>query len=265
MKKIVKRLIGVALAGIMVVGLSGCGKSTNSTLSKSEIIVGFDNTFVPMGFKNEKGENVGFDIDLATEVFKRLNKNVKFQNIDWSMKESELTSKNIDLIWNGYTITDERKQKVDFTQPYLDNKQAIITLANSSINTKGDLKGKKVGTQNESSSVDALNKEPETVKGLKDGKPVLFENFNDAFMDLEAGRTDAIVADEILARYYIEQRGESKYKVLNDNFGSEEYGIGARKGDTELVDAINKTLKEMKTDGTSAKISEKWFGKDIVK
>lgn len=265
MKRIVKKLIVVALAGTMVLGLSGCGKSTKSTLNKSEIVIGFDNTFVPMGFKDEKGEDTGFDVELAKEVFKRLGKQVKFQNIDWSMKETELSSKNIDLIWNGYSITDERKEKVQFSDPYLDNSQIIVTLANSAVSTKADLKGKKVGTQSQSSSLEALNKEEDVVKGLKDGKPVLFDTFNDAFMDLEAGRTDAIVADEILARYYIAQRGESKYKVLSDNFGNEQYAVGARKDDKDLIDSINKTLKEMKSDKTSGKISEKWFGKDIVK
>jgi polar amino acid transport system substrate-binding protein len=218
-----------------------------------------------MGFKDNKGEIVGFDVDLAKEVGKRIDKDIKFQPIDWSMKETELNSGNIDLIWNGYTITDERKEKVSFTNPYLANRQVIITLSNSNINDKNGLKGKKIATQNGSSSVDAINKEPELLKLFDGGKAVLFETNNEALMDLEAGRVDGVVADEILARYYINQRGTEKYKVLEEDFGKEEYGIGARKQDKELLENINKALADMKKDGTSAKISEKWFGENIMK
>lgn len=181
------------------------------------------------------------------------------------MKESELNSKKIDLIWNGYTITDERKEKVAFTRPYLDNRQVIITLADSKINSKADLKGAKVGAQNQSSAVDAINKEADLVKSFKDGKIYTFETNNDALMDLEAKRIDAVVADEILVRYYINKKGADKYKILKDDFGSETYGVGVRKEDTDLLEKLNKTFDEMKKDGTAKAISEKWFGEDIFK
>ncbi|MDF2893035.1 MAG: ABC-type transporter, periplasmic subunit family 3 [Clostridia bacterium] len=252
--------------------LSGCSaKSANSKDGYSEIkdkgfiVVGLDDTFAPMGFRDEKGEVVGFDVDLAKEVFKRNNLEVKFQPIDWSMKETELNTGNIDAIWNGYTITDERKEKVAFTNPYLENRQVIITLANSSIKSKKDLKDKIVAAQNESSSVDAMNKEPEVVSSLKNGEIIVLDTNNEAFMDLEAGRIDAVVADEILARYYISQRGVEKYAVLEDDFGKEEYGIGIRKTDKELLAAIEKALDEMRKDGTAAEISKKWFGDNIIR
>jgi polar amino acid transport system substrate-binding protein len=229
------------------------------------VTLGFDDTFVPMGFKNEKGEIVGFDIDLSKEVFKRIGIEVKFQSIDWSMKETELNTGNIDLIWNGYTITDERKEKVAFTKPYLENRQIIITLANSNINSKADLKDKAVAAQNGSSSLDAINSEPEIAANFKGGSPILFDTNNEALMDLEAGRTDAVVADEILARYYITERGLEKYKVLSEDFGKEEYGIGIRKDDKELLQKVEKALADMRSDGTFAKISEKWFGENIAK
>jgi polar amino acid transport system substrate-binding protein len=229
------------------------------------VTLGFDDTFVPMGFKNEKGEIVGFDIDLSKEVFKRIGIEVKFQSIDWSMKETELNTGNIDLIWNGYTITDERKEKVAFTKPYLENRQIIITLANSNINSKADLKDKAVAAQNGSSSLDAINSEPEIAANFKGGSPILFDTNNEALMDLEAGRTDAVVADEILARYYITERGLEKYKVLSEDFGKEEYGIGIRKDDKELLQKVEKALDDMRSDGTFAKISEKWFGENIAK
>ncbi|OGO78411.1 MAG: amino acid ABC transporter substrate-binding protein [Clostridiales bacterium GWB2_37_7] len=270
-------LVLVVLISIIVI-LTGCtgaagSQATDNTKSTGfeklqeigYVTVGFDDTFVPMGFKNENGEIVGFDIDLAKEVFKRIGIEVKFQPIDWSMKETELNTGNIDLIWNGYTITDERKEKVAFTKPYLENRQIIITLADSDINSKANLKGKTVAAQNGSSSLDAINSEPELAATFKDGAPVLFDTNNEALMDLEAKRTDAVVADEILARYYIAERGQEKYKVLDQDFGKEEYGIGIRKEDTELLEKVNKALDEMRSDGTFAKISEQWFGANIEK
>jgi len=253
--------------------LMGCSNKSNTSTTdgyskikeRGYIVIGLDDTFAPMGFKNEKGEIVGFDVDLAKEVFKRIGIEVKFQPIDWSMKETELNSNNIDVIWNGYTITDERKEKVAFTNPYLANRQLIITLSNSDISSKTNLKNKNIAAQSGSSSLEAINKEPEVASTFKGGQPVLFDNNNEAFMDLEAGRVDAVVVDEILARYYMKERGIDKYKILADDFGKEDYGVGVRKNDTKLLNLINNTLEKMKNDGTSAEISKKWFQSNIIK
>lgn len=180
------------------------------------------------------------------------------------MKETELKSGNIDLIWNGYTINEERKKKVDFSVPYLKNKQVIVTLSNSDIKAKKDLEGKKVGAQNESSAISAMEKEEDLYNSFNGGSAIAFEDNNQALMDLEAGRIDAVVADEILVRYYIRLKGEDKFNILDDNFGEEEYGVGIRKGDTEMVDAFNKAYKELQDDGTLAQISTKWFDADIT-
>jgi polar amino acid transport system substrate-binding protein len=266
-----KGLTVLATLFMIMVVLSGCSSKLANTDKYSEIknkgvvIVGLDDTFAPMGFKDEKGETVGFDVDLAKEVFKRTGLEVKFQPIDWSMKETELNSGNIDVIWNGYTITDDRKEKVAFTKAYLENRQVIITLANSNIKNKNDLVDKAVAAQNGSSSVDAINKEPEVVNSLKNGEIIFLDTNNDAFMDLESGRVDAVVADEILARYYMNQRGVDKYKVLADDFGKEEYGIGIRKSDKQLLANIEKALDDMRKDGAAEEISVKWFGENIVK
>lgn len=271
---LMKKLAIMAVIVTLGVSLVACGGSTQnkaseakagkSALDKDEIVVGLDDTFVPMGFKNESGDIVGFDVDLANSVGKKLNKKIKFQPIDWSMKETELDNGNIDLIWNGYSITDERKQKVEFSKPYLNNTQVIVTLADSNIKTKSDLKGKKVGAQNGSTAVDAVEKEADLMKSFNGGKLVTFEDNNAALMDLEAKRLDAIVVDEILARYYMKARGQEKYKILTENFGSEQYGVGIKKGDTKFVDAFNKALNEVIADGTAGEISKKWFEQDIV-
>ncbi len=260
-------LVLIAMMSIILVGCKNSeiqGNDLKEISEKGYFVLGFDDTFVPMGFKDTKGEIVGFDIDLANEVSTRMGLDIKLQPIDWSMKESELNSGNVDVLWNGYSITEKRKEKLAFTNPYLKNSQVIITLKDSPINTKNDLKNKRLGAQNESSSVEAINKEPEFVEELKNGEIILFETNNDALMDLEAGRLDAIVADEILARYYIANRGEENYKILNEDFGKEEYGVGVRKSSKEFLNELNKTLDDIKNDGTAEKISEKWFKENII-
>ena len=257
-------LLGIII-GSMSFSLLACSKKEiKSVMDKDKIIVGLDDAFAPMGFKNESGEIVGFDVDLAKEVGQRLDKEVVFQPIDWSMKESELNSGNIDFIWNGYTITEERKEKVDFSEAYLNNKQVIVTLTTTDINSKSDLADKKVGAQSESSAIEAMEKDMELYESFNGGEAITFEDNNQALMDLEAGRIDAVVADEILVKYYIKLKGEDKFKVLTENFGSEEYGVGIRKGDIETVEAINNAFEEMKKDGKMAEISQKWFGEDIT-
>jgi polar amino acid transport system substrate-binding protein len=237
----------------------GCA-AQSSQPETEELIMGLDDTFAPMGFRDEKGELVGFDVDLANEVAERIGVTIKFQPIDWSMKETELNAGNIDLIWNGYTITAERQEKVAFTKPYLENSQIIVTLADSDINTKVDLAGKNVAVQAESSALDAINSEPEVAESF--GELVEFSTNNEAFSDLESGRTDALVVDEVNARYFMKQVGEEKYKVLDEDFGDEEYGIGLRKEDTELLKKINDAMDEMKKDGTYDAIYAKWFSEN---
>ncbi|GAB6169765.1 amino acid ABC transporter substrate-binding protein [Clostridium carnis] len=265
MKKIIKSIFTFALVGAMAFGLVGCGNNKiKNSMEKEELVLGFDDTFVPMGFKDENGEIVGFDIELAKAIGDKLGKEIKFQPIDWSMKETELNNGNIDFIWNGYSITEERKEKVEFSRPYLNNRQVIITLVNSKINSKDDLKDKVVGAQNQSSATDAIESDGDRVDTFKDGKIVTFDTNNEALMDLEAGRLDAVVADEILAKYYIKQRGSDKYKVLTEDFGKESYGVGMRKDDKELVEAFNKAFEEIVKEGKAAEISRKWFGDDII-
>ena len=271
MKK--SRLISKVCMLVMImtvsIGLTGCGgnkatKEAVNTLDKETLIVGLDDTFAPMGFKDESGEIVGFDVDLAKAVGEKLGKKMEFQTIDWNMKETELNAGNIDFIWNGYSITDERKEQVAFGTPYLKNKQVIVTLADTPINSKADLQGKAIGAQTGSSAVDAMNEETEVVEGFKDGKPVTYKSNNDVLMDLEAGRIDAAVADEVIVKYYISKKGAEKYKILDESFGEEEYGVGMRKEDTALIEAFNKSYDELKQEGKLKAISEQWFGEDIT-
>ena len=271
-RKLSKQIISCAVVAVLSLGFVGCSSGeaaagatkVANAMDKEILVVGVDDTFAPMGFKDESGEMVGLDVDLAKAMGEKLGKTIEFQTIDWSMKETELNAGNIDLIWNGYTITDERKEQVAFSTPYLKNKQIIITLADSDIHSKADLKGKAVAAQTGSSAVDAIEAEPDVLAGFKDGKPVTYESNNDVLMDLEAGRVDAAVADEVIVRYYISKKGEEKFRILEENFGDEEYGVGMRKSDTQLVEAFNKAYAELKEEGKLAEISIKWFGEDIT-
>ena len=191
----IKKLAIIITSILTIGGLVGCSNINNEPGDKNEIVIGYDNTFVPMGYLDENGDTVGFDVDLATEAFKRMDMNIKFQSIDWSMKEAELNSGNIDVIWNGYTLTEERKEKVAYTDSYLDNKQIIVTLKNSDVKAKSDLEGRSIGTQSDSSGMEAILKDKQFVEILKNKEPVLYDTFDKDFRDLEIGRIDALVAD----------------------------------------------------------------------
>lgn len=259
-KKLVKKGLIIATIGTLAISLVGCGsKEKTNTMDKDTLVLGFDDTFVPMGFKGDDGKYTGFDIELAEEISKKIGKKIEYQPIDWTMKESELKNGNIDFIWNGFSITEERKKELDFTKAYLKNKQIIITLKGSDIKTKEDLNGKVVAAQDQSSAVDAIGDYKDNFKEL-----VTFSTNDEALRDLEAGRCDAVVADEVLSKYYINLKGADNYKVLEDNFGEEEYAVGVRKGDKELVDAWNKAYDELVKDGTASELSKKWFGDDII-
>lgn len=252
-----KRFLGLLL--MMVFVLAACSSGDKKD-AKKELVIGLDDTFAPMGFREkEGGELVGFDVELAKRACELMGYEAKFQPIDWSVKETELKTKKIDMIWNGYTITEKRKEQVAFSQSYLKNRQVIITLKDKGITTKADLAGMTVSLQAMSSALEAVEKDEGFVKSLKDGAVIEFATNEDAFHDLEAGRSDAIVVDEVLARYYVKQNGEEKYFFLEENFGEEEFGVGLRKEDTELLEALNKAMDTMKKDGSYDKAYANWF------
>lgn len=172
---------------------------------KGVFTLGLDDSFPPMGFRDENDNVVGFDIDLATEVCKRMGVELKVQPIDWDSKELEMETGRIDCIWNGLSITDERLATLYFAKPYIANKQIIIVPEGSDIKTAADLKGKKVGLQKGSSALDALNanavsKEVASVTELPDNVTV--------YTELKAGRIDAFVVDEVVGRYLISKDAE---------------------------------------------------------
>ena len=253
-----KRWIALAIVAVLMITLlAGCGAP-----AKKKIVVGLDDHFPPMGFRDDKINIVGFDVDMAKEAAKRLGMEVEFKPIDWNSKEAELNGKRIDMLWNGLTITEKRKENILFSNAYMENKQIIVVAAKSPLKTKASLAGKVVGVQDGSSSIEAVEKEAAVAKSFKELKK--YPDNVAALMDLKAGRIDALVVDEIVGRYYIAKK-VGDYAVLSENFGSEEYGVGMRKDDKDLQAKLQKALDEMKKDGTSAKISQQWFGANIVK
>ena len=225
------------------------------------VVLGLDDSFPPMGFRGDNGEISGFDIDLAKEVCSRLGVELKLQPIDWDTKILDLNSKDIDIIWNGLTITEERKEKISFSKPYIANRQIIMAKAGSAINTFSDLEGKKIGIQLGSSAEDAVKSNEEILSSFSE--LVKYQDNVQALMDLDVGRVDAVVVDEILGRYYLSGK-PGTYDLADDYFAEEEYGIGFRKGETAFVNAVDIVLDQMVDDGTAAEISRKWFDEDIL-
>ncbi len=228
----------------------------------TKLVVGLDDNFPPMGFRDEKNEIVGFDIDMAREAAKRAGIEVEFKPIDWNAKEAELLGKRVDALWNGLTILEERKEKILFTDPYMVNKQIIIVKAGSPIKTKADMAGKIVGAQEGSSAVTAMEKDKDLHAQFKETK--LFGDNIAALMDVEAGRLDVVVVDEVVGRYLVSKKPDN-YVVLAEDFGTEDYGVGFRKDDEATRNKINDVLAEMKKDGKAEEIAKKWFGADVIK
>ena len=254
MKKIVLWMMTLMLTLVMV---AGCGDN-----KPKKMVIGLDDNFAPMGFRNEKNEIVGYDIDLAKEASKRLNLEVEFKPIDWSAKEAELNGKRIDAIWNCFTITPEREKAVQFSKPYMDNRQILVVPTDSSIQTIADFDGKVLAVQDDSTGSGIIDNNVELKGKLKDYRK--YPDFAAAFLDIDSGRVDVLVVDEVLARYYM-TKTPGKYRVLEEDMGSEVVGVGFRKDDKEFGPKVDKVLDEMKKDGTMKKISEQWFGADVTK
>ena len=274
-----KRFVSAALAAVMALSMTACGSSTTAadteaaesqaeettaeeakTTDGGTLIVGFDQDFPPMGFVGDDGEYTGFDLELAQEVAKRLGLEYKAQPIAWDSKDMELESGNIDCIWNGFTMTG-REDDYTWTEPYMANQQVFVVANDSDISSQADLAGKIVEVQADSSAEAALKEAPELTATFKE--LLTTADYNTAFMDLEQGAVDAIAMDVIVAGYQIQQRN-ADFKILDDSLSEEEYGVGFKKGNTELRDKVQSTLEEMAEDGTLQEVSEKWFSKDVT-
>lgn len=285
-----KRVVFILIMSMLAFVFAGCGKreegdnaykqgvdgnieekeeetadnSLEYILDKGKLILGLDDSFPPMGFRDDSGNIVGFDIDLAKAVCDKLGVELVLQPVIWEAKEHELNTKSIDCLWNGFSITPDRKENLTLSIPYMENTIAIVVAKDSGIKSKEDMAGKRLAVQGGSSAEEALNMDEN--KKFKESLGEINSGFNDyvtALMDLETGNSDGVLMDSVVANYMIYEAGKD-FIVLDDHLVAEEYAVGFRKGEEALADAVNKALRELKDDGTVEEISKKWFGSDIT-
>lgn len=261
-----KRFLSAILLSLILCPLSlSCGSQDSDGIGYKKVyVIGLDEEYAPMGFRDDTGEIVGFDVDLANEVARRLGIKFEFRPIEWSRKVEELNTRRIDLIWNGLDITPERQENILYSKPYLDNRQILLVKADSnfSIHSPYDLAGKIVGTQAGSHSEIYVEHKDELKNSLKEFRT--YGSFKTAFRDLESGAVDVLIVDEIVGRYEMSKVPE-KFKALEVKIGSPtKIGIGFRMTDLTLRDDIQKVFNEMIKDGTAKEISEKWFQADLI-
>ena len=240
---------------------SSAAASAAGSTARTTFTVGFDAEYPPYGFKADDGSYVGFDLDLAQEVCNRNGWELVRQPIDWNSKDMELDAGNIDCIWNGFTMTG-REDDYTWVGPYVNNSIMFVVTADSGITDASQLAGHPVVTQSGSSALTALTDDPGD--GSNDENLALAASFttldevpdyNTAFMNLESGVDDAIAVDIGVANYQLKTRDSSKFVMLEKPLSTEQYGIGFKKGNTELADQVKATLDEMWADGTFTKIA----------
>ena len=264
LKVMAAAVCALALAACMLVGCSSNNASndkkdaaaTNS--DKTTLIVGFDQSYPPYGFVGNDGNFTGFDLDLAAEVASRNGWDIQLEPIDWDAKDTLLNSGAITCIWNGFTM-EGRENDYTFSDPYMLNAQVVVVKKGSGIESLADLAGKNVITQTDSAAYDVLAGDEATKADLAATFASLetIGEYNTAFMQLESGAVDAVACDLSIAQYQMSAKPDA-YVQLPEDLSSEHYAVGVKKGNTELADAITKTLKEMNEDGTIEKLCEKY-------
>lgn len=267
MKKLKVMVAAVCALALAACVLAGCSSNTASndkkdaaatSSDKTALIVGFDQSYPPYGFVGNDGNFTGFDLDLAAEVASRNGWDIQLEPIDWDAKDTLLNSGAITCIWNGFTM-EGRENDYTFSDPYMLNAQVVVVKKGSGIESLADLAGKNVITQTDSAAYDVLAGDEATKADLKATFASLdtIGDYNTAFMQLESGAVDAVACDLSIAQYQMSAKPDA-YVQLPEDLSSEHYAVGVKKGDTELADAITKTLKEMNEDGTIEKLCEKY-------
>lgn len=278
MKKIIKSICALAAASMLL--MTGCGSSDSSSskaegntnsasasednslqkvLDNGKLVLGLDASFKPMGYTDENDEIVGFDIDCAKEVCKRMGVELETYGVNWDTKEVDLDAGTIDCIWNGLSVSDERKKVMLMSEPYMRNEMVFVVNEDSDIKTLDDLNGKAVAVQNGSTAQEILIASDVGSTVTVNEMATNVEALNQLEMDM----CDAVFLDSVVAEYEI-NTSKKAFRVLDEGLEPEEYAIGFRLGDEALCTKVEDTLKEMKADGTLADISTKWFGSDIT-
>lgn len=254
-----KRTLLAVLAGVLVLTMfTACNNDTAGSTGE-KLVMGLDDGFPPMGFRDDDNKIVGFDVDLAQAVCDELGWELVLQPINWEAKETELNNGNVDCLWNGFSVSDERLEKMTLSRAYMENHMVVVVNKDSDIKTRADLVGKNVGVQKGSTAYQAALDD----EHIKDSTLVQYDTNVLALTDLPTNRIDAIVLDEVVANYMIREE-EGKYVVLGDYLTAEEYAIGFKKGNDELKDKIEGALDRIIASGKATEISNKWFGKDVM-
>ena len=233
--------------------------SLSRVLGNGQLIIGIDENYPPIGFKDENGQYVGFDIDVARETCFRMGIDLVVKSIDWSEKDELLDSREIDCIWNGMSVSPEREKSMTLSVPYMQNQLIFMVTTGSDVRTFLDLEDKRIGVQRGTTAEDAMANNEK----FEQAQIIPCRNIPDLFDKLSQGEVDAILVDSIVAYYYV-ARTEDEFYSLPECLVEEKLAIGFRKGDIALRDRIQKIMYAMNDDGTLAKISEKWFGGDIT-
>lgn len=265
-----KKLLAFFTAAALAILAAGCSSgaqknpsarddSLQKMLSSGRFIIGLDVEFPPMGFIDESGEIVGFDVDVAQEVCNRMGVKLVKQPIDWATKEETLNRGEIDCIWSAMSITPVRAEAMNLSEPYMQNELIFLVPTDSDARSPRDLRGKTVGLQPYTSEQDVL----EAAEFYEDISVVYGNDYVELMRQMQEGKLDAVFTDSVFAYYYIYSGGDPFY-VLSDSLGEDEYAIGFRKHDQALRDRVQQILNEMSTDGTLSELSKKWFGSDIT-
>jgi len=260
-----KKLLAFVLAGILCLGIAGCGSKDSGWSyieDKGVLTVGLDDTFAPMGFRDEAGTLVGFDIDLAMAVGEYLGVEIQFQPIAWAEKEMDLESKRIDCIWNGMSATPARQESMSLTDKYLRN--AIIIMAidpGVTVNSAADLANYSIGTQEQSAALETMQDHDDFA--LFGENIVEYGDYDQVIMAMQGGRIDCMVVDRVLGDYK-NTMFAGEMKTCAFDFGDDYFAIGCRLGEDDVSGKLNEAIGALIGDGTAGKISEKWFGANII-
>lgn len=267
MKKRIFASVAAAVALVAALALSACGASpaasdqgsagSSSADAGGEITtltVGFDQAYPPYGYVGDDGEFTGLDLELAAEVAKRNDWELKLEPIDWDAKDTLLNSGAITCIWNGFTM-EGREDDYTFSDPYMLNAQVVVVRADSGIESFEDLAGKTVITQVDSAAEEVLNGDMADLTATFASLETIGD-YNTAFMQLESGAVDAVACDLSIAQY--QMAGKDTYKQLDEQLSTEHYAVGFKKGDTALAEKVTETLKEMDEDGFVKELCDKY-------
>jgi len=248
-----KKFLGLMLVVVLLLSISlSFAQSLTEIKKRGKLLVGTEPTFPPFEFVDEKNQVVGFDVDIANELAKRLGVKLEIVNLPFDSLIPALQQGKIDMIIAGMTITAERAKVVDFSKAYFEANQAIVVRKDGKFEPKKleELVGKKVAVQ--------LGTTGDLVVTEINGITVVrFQKFTDAFLELQNGRVDAVVLDEAPAKAYVKKFPKFSISVVVDT--GETYGIAVRKGNRELLNFVNQTLDILKSSGTYGKLIQKWF------